>query len=69
MNEIRTSESRAQAKFRLDKQDGKIGGVCAGIANYFDTDPMIVRLIFAIGAIAGFGTFIIAYIAIWLLAE
>ncbi|WP_340587042.1 PspC domain-containing protein [Erythrobacter alti] len=56
-------------KFRLDRVDGKIGGVCGGIANYFAIDPLIVRLVFAIGAVAGFGSFILIYLAIWLLAK
>lgn len=56
-------------KFRLDHAGGKIAGVCGGIAKYLGVDPLIVRIVFAIGAIAGFGTFIIAYLAIWLLAD
>jgi len=30
------------------KKDRKICGVCGGIAEYFDVDPTIVRLIWAI---------------------
>jgi len=32
-------------------------------------DPLLVRLIFAIGAIAGFGSFILIYLGIWLVAD
>ena len=56
-------------KFRLDRANGKIAGVCGGIANYTGIDPLIVRIIFAVGAVAGFGTFILVYLAIWLLAD
>jgi phage shock protein C len=56
-------------KFGLDRNNGKIGGVCAGIARYFGIDPMIVRLVFAIGTIVGFGSFVLIYLAIWLLAD
>ncbi len=59
----------AAREFRLDRTHGKIGGVCSGIARYFDIDPLVVRLVFAVGAIAGFGTFIVLYLAIWALAE
>ncbi len=58
-----------QKKFRLDKTNGKIAGVCGGIAKYIGMDPLIVRIIFAVGAVAGFGTFILIYLAIWLLAD
>lgn len=27
------------------KNEGRIGGVCAAIANYFDVDPTIIRII------------------------
>lgn len=55
--------------FRLDKASGKIGGVCAGIANYFNVNPLLVRLLFAVGALAGFGSFIVLYLIIWAVAD
>jgi phage shock protein C len=55
--------------FRLDKANGKIGGVCAGIATYFNLNPLLVRLLFAVGALAGFGTFIVLYLLIWAVAD
>lgn len=60
---------KASRKFNLDADNSKIGGVCGGIANYFNMDPLIVRLVFGIGAIAGFGTFILIYLAIWAIAD
>lgn len=47
---------------RLYKSNNKkICGVCAGIAEYFDIDPTIVRLIWAAFTLAG-GSGIIIYI-------
>ncbi|AKQ42585.1 hypothetical protein CP97_11880 [Aurantiacibacter atlanticus] len=69
MNKIRKTSNGTPARFRLDSANGKIAGVCGGIANYFKIDPLIVRLIFAIGAIVGFGSFILFYLVIWLLAN
>jgi phage shock protein PspC (stress-responsive transcriptional regulator) len=69
MNDLRTSGSNSPTGFRLDQANGKLAGVCSGIANYFNMDPLIVRLIFAVGAIAGFGSFIVIYLAVWLLAK
>jgi len=43
-----------------------IAGVAAGIANYFNVDPTIVRLIFVVTALAG-GPGILAYLIMWLL--
>ena len=39
------------------KDDRMIAGVCAGLAEYIDIDPTIVRLLFALGLIAGGATF------------
>jgi len=43
-----------------------IGGVAAGIAEYLDVDPTIVRIIWTVSVIfAGFG--ILAYIICWII--
>jgi phage shock protein PspC (stress-responsive transcriptional regulator) len=49
--------------------EGKIAGVCAGLAAYFDADVTIVRLVWVIFSIIP-GVFIggvVAYIAAWIL--
>lgn len=61
-----TDLSRA---FRLNKVDGKLMGVCTGLADYFGVDAIIVRLVFAIGTLVGFGSFILIYLAIAMLAD
>ncbi len=55
--------------FRLDKTQGKIWGVCGGIANYFGIDPMLVRIGFVAGTLIGFGSLILVYAAIALIAD
>jgi phage shock protein C len=49
--------------------DGKLGGVCAGIAGYLDTDPTVVRLAWMIlSVVPGFVIGgLIAYAAAWML--
>ena len=42
--------------------DKKISGVCGGIAEYFNIDATVVRLIWAISAFFSAGTSLIAYI-------
>ena len=42
-------------------QDKKVCGVCGGIANYFDVDPTVIRLIWVIFTLVG-GSGLIAYI-------
>jgi len=43
-------------------EDRMIGGVCAGIADYFDIDATIVRLIFVLGFFASVSGLFWAYI-------
>jgi len=44
-----------------------LAGVCGGLAEYFNTDPVHVRLIFVLFAfVSGLG--IIAYIVLWIIA-
>lgn len=52
-------------KRRMTKSpDKKLAGVCAGIAQYFNIDPTLVRIAFVIGTIASGGPFLLAYIAL-----
>lgn len=57
------------AGFHLDKHNGKIMGVCAGIGRYFGIDANIVRIAFIAGTIIGFGSLILVYLAIGLLVD
>ena len=53
----------------VDKVNGKFMGVCSGIANYFGWDANLVRIGFALGTIFGFGSLILVYLAIGLIAD
>lgn len=54
-------------RFYLSQTDKKIGGVCGGLAEYFGIDSLIIRIIFVI-LVVGYGTGILAYLLLWLLA-
>jgi len=58
-----------QRRFVRLPDEGKIAGVCAGLAAYFDVDVTVVRLVWVILSIVP-GVFIgglVAYIAAWIL--
>ena len=75
------NEPRIPRRLYRDMANAKLGGVCAGLARYFDTDPVWVRLLLMLpllltptGNIADwlgqmflnlFGMFILAYIVMW----
>lgn len=46
---------------RLVKGEKKIFGVCSGIANYFDCDPTIVRILFLV-LLLGYGAGLLLYL-------
>lgn len=54
-------------KFYRSSTDKKLGGVCGGLAEYFDIDPLLVRIAFLV-LLFGFGTGLLAYIILWILA-
>lgn len=47
-------------------EDKKIGGVCAGLGEYFDLDPVFFRLFFLVLLFFG-GIGLIAYIVMWIM--
>src|SRR5260221_1312280 len=48
------TDKRTRRRLYRDSSDKFIGGVCSGIANYINTDPAIVRILFAIVTFGGF---------------
>ncbi len=62
MNEVST-------RFHLDKQNAKLMGVCAGIADHFGVDVTLVRILWVVGTLAGFGSLLLIYLLIGLIAN
>jgi phage shock protein C len=52
-------------KLRRSRTDRKIAGVCAGVANYLDLDTTLVRVVWLLCLLGGFG--LIAYLVCWVL--
>ena len=49
------------------RREHKLGGVCYGLAEYFDIDPVLMRLLAVLGIFASAGTAILAYIVAWVI--
>ena len=47
--------------YRTEGNEAKLFGVCGGLADYFDVDPTIIRVIWIIFALA-YGTGVLAYL-------
>jgi phage shock protein PspC (stress-responsive transcriptional regulator) len=49
-----------------NENDKVLGGVCSGLAYYLKIDPAIVRVLFALVTLGGFGSGIPLYIILWI---
>lgn len=60
-----TYKSSEPKRLYRDQQRQFLGGVCAGLANYFNVDAVWIRLLFAVLMFA-YGTAILLYIILWI---
>lgn len=61
--------SPSGGRFGLDKPNGKLFGVCSGLANWSGVDALIWRVGFVGAVLLGMGFPILIYLAIALLAD
>ena len=55
----------SEKKLVRPNENRMIAGVCAGLGNYFDIDPTIIRILFVLFAIF-VGGGILVYLVLWL---
>lgn len=60
------SESKPEKQLMRDTDNAIIGGVCAGVAAYFNINPLWVRLIAIVSSFVTFGTAVLIYVVMWL---
>ena len=63
--EDKTTTSEGPKRLFRDDKRKILGGVCAGIAHYFNIDPLWMRLIFLL-LLLGYGIIFIVYIIMWI---
>ncbi len=52
-------------RLRRSRSNRKIAGVCAGVANYLELDPTLVRVVWLLCVLLG-GTGVLAYLIGWI---
>jgi phage shock protein C len=57
----------AYKQLRRPLDDRIVAGVCSGIGRYFEVDPVLIRVAFAIFAAATWGAGLLAYPVLWFL--
>ncbi|WP_291856796.1 PspC domain-containing protein [Marinilabilia sp.] len=61
-----TSAGHRRRRLFRDMEDKVFGGVCSGIAAYFNIDRVVVRVLFALLAFLSFGTALPIYLILWI---
>jgi phage shock protein C len=49
------------------RDDRMLGGVCGGLGEYFDVDPVLMRLVFVAGTVLSGGLGLAAYVLLWII--
>lgn len=62
-----TFESNTTKPFARSATQRMLGGVCGGVAEYFEIDPNLVRVGAMIAAFVSAGTAVLIYLAMWML--
>ena len=57
---------RVNRRLYRSRSDSMLGGVAGGVADYFDMDPSIVRIVWAVLALVTGGIFLVLYIVMWI---
>ena len=55
----------AARKLYRSRTNRKVAGVCGGLAQYFNTDATVIRVLFV--AITLFGAGLVIYLAMWII--
>lgn len=53
-------------KLYRSRTDRMLGGVCGGLGRYFDIDPTLIRVVFALLTVLG-GAGPLLYLAMWII--
>ena len=62
---MKTKSFKGKRLYR-SKNNKIVAGVCAGIGEYFEVDPVLIRLLWVVFTLMG-GAGIIAYIIAWII--
>ena len=63
-NGNRTFPGEQPRKLLRPRTNRSVAGVCSGMANYFNVDVTLIRIVFIVGFFAGFST-VLLYIILW----
>ena len=63
-----TKKQKGQKRFYRDPENKILGGICSGLATYFNIDVTLVRILLVILTFISTGFPIVVYLVVWLIA-
>ena len=60
------SEAKRKRRLYRDPDHRVLGGVCGGLGAYFNMDPVVLRIIFAVLFLITSGAALLAYLILWI---
>ncbi len=64
--ETKRTATRGAKRLYRDPDNAVFGGVCGGLGAYFGIDPVLIRILFVVLLIAGYGVWGLVYIILWI---
>lgn len=64
-NTYNQKKMRSEKKLYRNPDDKKIAGICSGLAEYFNVDVTLIRIIFVV-ALLVYGSTLLIYIVLWI---
>ncbi len=62
--------TKVKRELLRDDRNGKVAGICAGLADYFGWELWLIRIVLVASVLMGFGGFLVVlYIAGWFVLE
>ena len=62
---VNTADYGGRKRLMRSSNDKKSGGVCAGLADYFDLDVTLIRIIWLLAVLCA-GTGLLVYVVLWI---
>ncbi len=62
-----TDSAQPIKRLYRSQKDKMVAGVCGGVAEYLNVDPVVVRLVWVVATLLSFGLGILAYIVAWII--
>ena len=63
----KTRKSKGVKRLYRSGKDKVLGGVCGGIAEYLEVDPVVIRLLWVVFTLVSMGAGILIYLIAWII--